>query len=95
MLLGESKGEMFAAIVTAVNITHERDYAPAQQDADALEEIGNHIQWIETNIEEGDGDAVKLENLACAIAAANRYAALLLARLSDEQVAAVLAEVQP
>jgi hypothetical protein len=74
----------FSAIVAAAQFSHQE--APATTDLDALDEIRNHLNWIETNIEEGDTDAVKIENLAQAAAAIFRYGELLASKLRPQEM---------
>lgn len=85
--------DVFAQIVAAVNADHVRDNAPVEIDEEAIEEIREHLDWILVNLDEGDTDLVKLENLACAVAAAQRFAGVLLAKIPERDVEALVVKL--
>lgn len=85
--------DVFAQVVAAVNAEHVRDNAPVEIDAEAIDEIKEHLDWVLVNLDEGDADIVKLENLACAVAAAQRFAGVLLARIPEHEAHVLVAKL--
>lgn len=78
----------FAKLIAEANADFLRDNAPVTEDADCLEEIQDHLEWIAINLSEGDTDTAKLQNLASAFAAATRYASVLLSRITQKDLRA-------
>jgi hypothetical protein len=89
------KVDRFVRLVDALNKSHLHDNAPEASNADAIEAIKAHLEWLELNEDEDDSAAVRLENVACLVAAALRYADWLMDQIPAELVEQIIAEHKP
>lgn len=77
----------FFLLMTELDTAYRRDNAVCDQHADALNEIREHLVFVDLNEADGDTDLAKLENLAHAAGAIMRYAEVLLSRIAPAAVA--------
>lgn len=87
--------EQFLRLVAVMAKAHAADNTPPTVAVEGFDEIEDHFDMLQINIEDDDRAEVMLQNCASLIGAAHRFAQVLLKDITPEQLAAIIEENQP